>query len=76
MREEEPGPRATSHGMTGRYGQRYPWLYWLAVVGAFVLGVLDIAGDGPEWASTGAVVLIVIAILVRPGGIRGPNRGG
>lgn len=74
----EPGhePRVTEQGMTGPYGQRYSWLYWVAILGAFVLLVIDIVGDGAAWTNIGALILVAIAVLLRPGGLRGPNRAG
>jgi hypothetical protein len=70
----DPDPkRITSKGMMGPYGRRYSWLYWVVITGALVLVVLDIFGDGAEWTNVGAIVLIVIAILLQPGGLRGPK---
>jgi len=48
-------------------------LYWVLVVGAGVLIVIDIIGDGAAWTNVAALVLIALAVLVRPGGLRGPR---
>ena len=45
-------------------------VYWAAIVGAFALLAVDLFDDGAIW-NLGVVVCIVIAIAVRPGGIRG-----
>jgi hypothetical protein len=45
-------------------------VYWAAIAGAFALLIVDIVDDGAIW-NLGVVVCIVIAIAVRPGGVRG-----
>jgi hypothetical protein len=57
--------RADKHGMLG-----YSWVYWGAIAGAFALLIVDLLDDGAIW-NIGVVVCIVIAIVVRPGGVRG-----
>ena len=72
-------PRVTGEGMMGPYGQRYSWAYWAAVGGAAVLIILDILGvtdNEATFTNVGALVLIIIAIFLRPGGLRGPRHGG
>ena len=57
--------RAGEHGMLG-----YSWVYWAAIAAAFALLIVDVIDDGAIW-NIGVVVCIVIAIAVRPGGVRG-----
>ena len=57
--------RADKNGMLG-----YSWVYWAAIVAAFALLIVDFIDDGAIW-NLGVVVCIVIAIAVRPGGVRG-----
>ena len=57
--------RADKHGMLG-----YSWVYWAAIAAAFALLIVDVIDDGAIW-NIGVVVCIVIAIAVRPGGVRG-----
>jgi hypothetical protein len=64
--------RVDRHGMLGPYGVRYSWVYWAAIAAAFALLIVDFFDDGAVW-NIGVVVLIVIAIAVRPGGVRGPR---
>jgi hypothetical protein len=64
--------RIDRHGMVGPYGVRYSWVYWAAVAAAFALLAVDIFDDGAIW-NIGVVVFLIIAIAVRPGGIRGPR---
>ena len=64
--------RVDRHGMLGPYGVRYSWVYWAAIAAAFALLMVDIFDDGAIW-NIGVIVFIVIAIAVRPGGIRGPR---
>ena len=59
-------------GMRGPYGVRYSWVYWAAIAAAFALLIVDLFDDGAIW-NIGVVVFIVIAIAVRPGGVRGPR---
>jgi hypothetical protein len=64
--------RVDRHGMLGPYGVRYSWLYWAVIAVAFALLIVDFFDDGAIW-NIGVVVCIIIAIAVRPGGIRGPR---
>jgi hypothetical protein len=63
---------ADRSGMIGPYGVRYSWAYWLVIVAAFALLVVDVIDDGAIW-NYGVIVLLVIAIAIQPGGIRGPR---
>jgi hypothetical protein len=58
------------HGMVGPYGVRYSWVYWAATAAAFALLIVDLFDDGAIW-NYGVVVFLIIAIAVRPGGLRG-----
>lgn len=64
--------RVDRQGMLGPYGVRYSWVYWAAIAAAFALLIVDLFDDGAIW-NLGVVVFIVIAIAVRPGGVRGPR---
>jgi hypothetical protein len=66
------GKRVDRHGMLGPYGVRYSWVCWAAIAAAFALLIVDLIDDGAIW-NIGVVVFIVIAIAVRPGGVRGPR---
>ena len=46
--------------------------YWVAGIGALALLIADILNDA-AWLNYVTIALIVIAILIRPGGIRGPR---
>ena len=58
--------------MLGRHGVRYSWMYWAAIAAMFALLIVDIFDDGAIW-NFGVIVCIIIAIAVRPGGVRGPR---
>jgi hypothetical protein len=58
--------------MVGPYGVRYSWAYWLVMLAAFALLVVDIFDDGAVWNYL-VIALIVIAIAIQPGGFRGPR---
>jgi hypothetical protein len=64
--------RVDRDGMLGPYGVRYSWVYWAAIAAAFALLIVDLFDDGAIW-NIGVVLFIVIAIAVRPGGVRGPR---
>jgi hypothetical protein len=64
--------RVDGRGMVGPYGVRYSWVYWAAIAAAFALLIVDIFDDGAIW-NYAVIVFIVIAIAVRPGGVRGPR---
>ena len=58
--------------MVGPYGVRYSWAYWVVIFAAFALLVVDIFNDGALWNYL-VIVLVAIAIVIQPGGIRGPR---
>jgi hypothetical protein len=58
--------------MRGRHGVRYSWLYWAVTVAMFALLIVDIFDDAAIW-NYAVIALIIIAIAVRPGGVRGPR---
>ena len=64
--------RVDRHGTLGPYGVRHSWLYWAAIAAAFALLVVDLFDDGAIW-NYGVVLFLIIAIAVRPGGLRGPR---
>jgi hypothetical protein len=71
--EQEARPKfADRSGMIGPYGVRYSWAYWVVILAAFALLVVDVFDDGALW-NFGVIVLLVIAIAIQPGGIRGPR---
>jgi branched-subunit amino acid ABC-type transport system permease component len=47
--------------------------YWLVVLAAAVLLIVDIADRGLEYGNLGVFLLLVVALLLRPGGWRGPR---
>jgi hypothetical protein len=57
--------RVDRHGMLG-----YSWVYWAATSAAFALLIVDIFDDAAIW-NYGVVVCLIIAMAVRPGGVRG-----
>ena len=59
--------------MVGPYGVRYSWVYWAAIAGAFALLIVDLFDDGAIW-NYGVIACVIIAIAVRPGGVRGSRR--
>jgi hypothetical protein len=61
--------RVDERGMLG-----YSWVYWGAIAAAFALLIVDLFDDGAIW-NYGVVVCIIIAIAVRPGGVRGRRAG-
>ena len=64
--------RVDGQGTSGPGGGRYSWLYWAACAGAFAFLIVDIFDDGAIW-NYGVVLFLIIAIAVRPGGLRGPR---
>jgi hypothetical protein len=64
--------RVDRQGMMGPYGVRYSWVYWAATAAAFAFLIVDLFDDGAIWNIL-TVVFIIIAIAVRPGGVRGPR---
>jgi hypothetical protein len=64
-------------GMIDAYRNLAPWrqaVYAVCILGAFGLLVWDIVDKSAQYTSVGIVVLLAVAVLVRPGGIRGPRR--
>jgi hypothetical protein len=51
---------------------QYPAAYWACIGGAFALLIVDIVDD-VAWTNYATIALIVIAVLIRPGGVRGPR---
>ena len=46
----------------------YSWVYWAATVAAFAFLIVDLFDDGAI-SNYAVVVCIIIAIVVRPGGV-------
>jgi hypothetical protein len=63
---------ADRRGMIGPYGVRYSWAYWLLILGAFAMLVVDLLDDAAVW-NLGVILLLVIAVAIQPGGFRGPR---
>jgi len=55
------------------YGARYSWAYVVVITTAIVLLVIDIIADLGGWANFVVIALILVAVALRPGGIRGPK---
>jgi hypothetical protein len=55
------------------YGARYSWPYVVVIAAAIILLVIDIIVGLGGWASLVVIVLILIAVALRPGGVRGPR---
>jgi hypothetical protein len=49
---------------------RNSWVYWAAIVAAFAFLIVDIFDDSAIW-NYAVVVLIIVAMLARPGGVWG-----
>jgi hypothetical protein len=64
--------RIDRRGMVDLYGVRHSWVYWAACAVALALLIVDLFDDSAVW-NFGVIVFLVIAILVRPGGVRGPR---
>jgi hypothetical protein len=64
--------RVDRHGMRGPYGVRYSWVYWGVSAAALAFLIVDLFDDSAIW-NIGVVVFVIIAIAVRPGGLRGPR---
>jgi hypothetical protein len=56
--------------MARKHWSEYSLAYWVCIAGAFALLIVDIATD-TAWTNFGTILLIAIAVLIRPGGIRG-----
>jgi hypothetical protein len=64
-------------GLLDQYRQIARWrqvVYLLCVVGALALVIWDIADQSAQYTTLGVMVLLAIAVAVRPGGLRGPRR--
>ena len=64
-------------GIVDSYRNLATWrqvVYAVCILVAFALLVWDIVDQAAQYTSVGIVVLIAIAVLVRPGGVRGPRR--
>lgn len=71
--QQEARPNfADRRGMMGPYGVRYSWAYWVVILAAFALLVVDLFDDGAVW-NFGVIVLVAIAVAIQPGGMRGPR---
>jgi hypothetical protein len=64
--------RIDRHGMVDLYGVHHSWVYWAACAVALALLIVDLFDDSAVW-NFGVLVFLIIAILVRPGGVRGPR---
>jgi hypothetical protein len=65
--------RVDSEGVVLAYGVRYSWAYVVVILAALALLVIDLIGDLGGWANVAVIVLIVVAVVLRPGGVRGPR---
>jgi hypothetical protein len=68
--------RVSSEGVVFAYGARYSWAYVVVIAAAIVLLVIDLISDLGGWANFAVIALILIAVALRPGGIRGPKHVG
>lgn len=50
----------------------YPAAYWVCIAGAFAFLIVDFVED-IAWTNVATLVLIAIAVFLRPGGVRGPR---
>jgi hypothetical protein len=66
-------PRVSSEGVVLDHGARYSWAYMVVIATAIVLLVIDIIAGLGAWANYVVIALIVIAVILRPGGFRGPR---
>jgi hypothetical protein len=64
--------RINKQGMRSWDGVQYSWVYWAVIAAAFATLIVDFFDDGWIWNLL-CVVFIIVAIAVRPGGIRGPR---
>ena len=62
--------RVDRHGIVGPSRVRYSWVYWAVTAATFALLIVDIFDDGAIW-NYAVILCIIIAIAVRPGGVRG-----
>ena len=64
-------------GLIDQYRQIAPWrqlVYAICVLGVVALVIWDLVEESAQYTAVGVIVLIAIAIAVRPGGLRGPCR--
>jgi hypothetical protein len=64
-------------GLIDQYRQIAPWrqlVYAICVLGVVALVIWDLVEESAQYTAVGVIVLIAIAIAVRPGGLRGPRR--
>ena len=64
-------------GLIDQYRQIAPWrqlVYAICVLGVVALVIWDLVEESAQCTAVGVIVLIAIAIAVRPGGLRGPRR--
>ena len=64
-------------GLIDQYRQIAPWrqvVYAICVLGVIALVVWDVVDESAHYTTIGVIVLLAIAIAVRPGGLRGPRR--
>jgi hypothetical protein len=62
--------------MINRYRNLPPWrlaVYAVCITAVFGLVIWDLVDKAAQYTTVAVVVLLAIAILVRPGGIRGPR---
>ena len=62
--------------MIERYRSLPLWrlvVYVVCIVGAFALLIWDVVDKSAQYTTVATVVLLAVAVLVRPGGIRGPR---
>jgi hypothetical protein len=62
--------------MLDRYRKLPLWrlaVYFVCIIGAIALLVWDVVDKSAQYTTVATVVLLAIAVLVRPGGIRGPR---
>jgi hypothetical protein len=64
-------------GLIDQYRQIAPWrqvVYAVCVLAVIALVVWDLVDESAQYTTVGVVLLLAIAIAVRPGGLRGPRR--
>jgi hypothetical protein len=66
-------PRVNSEGVVLGYGARYSWAYIVVIAAAIILLVIDIIAGLGAWANYVVIALIIVAVVLRPGGLRGPR---
>lgn len=64
-------------GFIDQYRHIAPWrqvVYAICTLGVFALVIWDIVDQSAQYSTLLVIVLLAIAIAVRPGGLRGPRR--